>query len=626
MSESKHKDYRRDIDGLRAITVLMVVIYHAFPDTLPGGFIGVDVFFIISGYLISLTLFQSFRSSSFKISDFYSRRIRRIFPALSVVLLATGLCGWFVLRADEYQQLGKHIAAGAGFASNLVLWSESGYFDSAATTKPLLHLWSLGIEEQFYFFFPIVLWLTWKFRRYMLAVTVSIAALSFSWSISLYNSDTTALFYSPFSRFWELMLGAILAYITVYPNKHTHLSTTRLSIDIRALIGAALLIGGVITASRASAYPGGWGLFPTVGTVLLISAGPSATINKYVLSARPMVWIGLISYPLYLWHWPILSYAHIIEGQIPSVNVRLFCVVGAFVLAVMTYWLLEKPLRRLSPQRVVATMLAIIVLFIGMGGAAIHQLNGFEGRAVDLQEVKYRGDLDHDEFHSYIKKNYFPCTPDSVLKKADTWNGMKRCFQSRNDKPIDTVLLGDSHAEHLFIGLAESLPKKNVAFYILNEMSVRSNPGYSTIFDAIDSNPDISQIVVSSLWSLRQVSIPDMVTTLKSLQTPNNSIFITDDTPDFDFFPVVCKFNGQCTEPASVFAKRYETYASDLKKVVDSVPGVTLIKTSQYLCDMKLCRMGLDSKLFYRDAHHLNIFGSQFIGAEMVRQNPRLSE
>jgi peptidoglycan/LPS O-acetylase OafA/YrhL len=626
MPESKHKDYRPDIDGLRAIAVLMVVIYHAFPDTLPGGFIGVDIFFIISGYLISLTLFQSIHSNSFKISDFYSRRIRRIFPALSVVLVATGIFGWFALRADEYRQLGKHIAAGAGFASNLVLWSESGYFDSAATTKPLLHLWSLGIEEQFYFFFPIVLWLAWKFRRNMLAVTVSIAAISFCWSIYLYNSNTTALFYSPFSRFWELMLGAMLAYITVYPNKYTHLSSTRLPIDIRALIGAVLLVVGVITASRASAYPGGWGLFPTVGTVLIISAGPSATINKYVLAARPMVWIGLISYPLYLWHWPILSYAHIIEGQIPSASVRLFCVVGAFVLAVMTYWLLEKPLRRLSSQRVVATMLAIIVLSVGVGGAAIHQFKGFEGRAIDLREVKYRGDLDHGDFHSYVKKNFFPCTPDKVLKKAETWHGMKRCFQSKNDRPIDTVLLGDSHAEHLFIGLAESLPKKNVAFYILNGMSVRSNRAFSTIFAAIDSNPNISQIVVSSLWSLRQVPIPDMVKTLKSLQRPDNSIFITDDTPDFDFFPVVCKFKGQCTEPASVFAKRYETYASDLQKAVDSVAGVTLIKTSQYLCDMKLCRMGVDGKLFYRDAHHLNIFGSQFIGAEMVRQNPRLSE
>ena len=625
---NEHRDYRPDIDGLRAIAVLMVVIYHAFPNVLPGGFIGVDIFFIISGYLISLTLFQNFRTSSFSIVDFYSRRIRRIFPALALVLLATGAFGWFVLRADEYQQLGKHIAAGAGFTSNLILWGESGYFDSAAVTKPLLHLWSLGIEEQFYLFFPIVLLLSAKLRRNLFTVTIFIAAISFSWSIYLYNSDTTALFYSPFSRSWELMFGAVLAHITVYPNRYTppFWFSKRLSLNKRSSIGVLLFVVGVLTAARASAYPGAWGLFPAIGTVLLISAGPSSTFNKHLLSARPLVWIGLFSYPLYLWHWPLLSYAHIIEGRIPSTNIRLICVVIAFVLAVITYQFLEIPLRRLSSKRIVTTFLAVTILFIGIGGAAIQQLKGIEGRPIDLQEVKYRGDLEHDDFHAYTKAHFVPCTPALVLAKADNWNGMKRCFQSKSDKPIDTVLLGDSHAEHLFIGLAESLPKKNVAYYILNGMSVRSNPGFSNVFAAIDSSPNISQIIITSLWSLRQVPVPDMIVTLKSLQKPGRSIFITDDTPDFDFFPSVCKFKGECTEPYAAFAKRYDTYASDLKLVVDSVPGVTLIKTSEYLCDAQLCRMGVDGKLYYRDPNHLNILGSQFVGAEMVRQNPRLSE
>lgn len=181
-----------------------------------GGFIGVDVFFVISGFLISTIIFESLDKGTFTFAEFYARRIKRIFPALLIVLIASYAFGWFALLADEYMQLGKHIAAGAGFVSNFVLWGEAGYFDNSAETKPLLHLWSLGIEEQFYIIWPLVLWLAWKRKFSYLTITVVIASISFYFNIKEVEKDTVAAFYSPVTRFWELLSGSILAWIVLY--------------------------------------------------------------------------------------------------------------------------------------------------------------------------------------------------------------------------------------------------------------------------------------------------------------------------------------------------------------------------------------------------------------------------
>lgn len=210
-----HPKYRPDIDGLRAIAVLSVVIFHAFPNLLKGGFIGVDIFFVISGFLISTIILNGLEKDSFSFVEFYSRRIKRIFPALLLVLIASFVLGWFVLLADEYKQLGKHIAGGAGFVSNFVLWKESGYFDNTSETKPLLHLWSLGIEEQFYIVWPLLLWFVWKQRLNPLTITLIVMLSSFILNISTVQSDAVAAFYSPQTRFWELLTGSILAYVTL---------------------------------------------------------------------------------------------------------------------------------------------------------------------------------------------------------------------------------------------------------------------------------------------------------------------------------------------------------------------------------------------------------------------------
>ncbi len=204
--------YRPDIDGLRAIAVVSVVVYHAFPRLAPGGFIGVDIFFVISGFLISKIIFESLGKNSFKYSEFYARRIRRIFPALVLVMAAAFVAGWYTLLADEFRQLGKHAMASAAFVANLALWQEAGYFDRAAETKPFLHLWSLAVEEQFYIFWPMALgWIWRRRRRHVLLWITGAAALSFLVNVCFVTQYPDAAFYSPLPRGWEFAAGALLA-------------------------------------------------------------------------------------------------------------------------------------------------------------------------------------------------------------------------------------------------------------------------------------------------------------------------------------------------------------------------------------------------------------------------------
>jgi len=258
-----HMRYRPDIDGLRALAVLFVVLFHAGTPGFDGGFIGVDVFFVISGYLISSLILNDLQQGKFSLVDFYGRRIRRIFPALVTVMVAAAAFGWIALFPDEYAKLGKHLAAGSAFVSNFLLWGESGYFDDAADTKPLLHLWSLGIEEQFYIVWPLTLALLWARRWSFLHITASIAAVSFAVSLYLSSSYPVAAFFSPVARFWELMLGGLLAYLSL--NNPSLIGRHR---NQQALMGAVLLSSGLLAINRGSTFPGWWALLPTLGTLL----------------------------------------------------------------------------------------------------------------------------------------------------------------------------------------------------------------------------------------------------------------------------------------------------------------------------------------------------------------------
>ncbi|MBK8970401.1 MAG: acyltransferase [Hahellaceae bacterium] len=377
-----HLSYRADIDGLRAIAVSAVVLFHVFPTALPGGFAGVDIFFVISGYLITSIIAREILGGTFTFRRFYERRIRRIFPALLLVLSCTLLAGWALLLPGEFRQLGKHILGGTLFTSNLVLWLESGYFDSSSLTKPLLHLWSLGIEEQFYIFWPIILIALTRLHLSLVMVASLLLLASFLPNIVLVNSDPTSTFYLPFTRFWELMAGALLACLEATQSLKTlsirkqlsHLDTPLFRNAI-ALSGLTFIVTGMLLLEEGMAFPGWWATLPVLGSFLLIAAGPSTIIGSWLLSNRVMTTIGLISYPLYLWHWPIITFARLVYGKLPPLSVRLALVVVMFGLAWCTYKHLENRIKIYSKskhwdRRIIQGLLALSLLLSVLGYAA----------------------------------------------------------------------------------------------------------------------------------------------------------------------------------------------------------------------------------------------------------------
>lgn len=398
--------YRADIDGLRAIAVLSVVGFHAFPFWIQGGFIGVDIFFVISGFLITTLILTQLKINTFSLIEFYGRRIKRIFPALLLVLTASYAFGWFVLLADEYKQLGKHIAGGAAFISNFLFWKENGYFDNAAETKPLLHLWSLGVEEQFYILWPLLLWFSWKQRLNLLSMAIAVAFMSFVLSIALVRGDPVAAFYLPQTRFWELLTGAILAcsiphWESVFlkltqqchseggfiPRRWTPEATGNTVKNVQSMAGALLITVGILVITKEQMFPGWWVLLPTMGTILIISAGSQAWLNRTVLSNRVLVGLGLISFPLYLWHWPLLSFARVLTNETPSRAVRVVVVVVSIVLAYLTYELIERPLRvgQYAKQKIIA----LVILMTGMGyvGYNSYQRDGLQFRVKGFTQI-----------------------------------------------------------------------------------------------------------------------------------------------------------------------------------------------------------------------------------------------
>jgi len=351
--------YRADIDGMRAVAVLGVMIYHGFPSVLPGGFIGVDIFFVISGYLISGILYKGHREGNFSFSEFYARRVRRLFPALITVLLLCMTYGWLVLLPDEYEQLGKHAASGTLFIQNIVFWKESGYFDTAASLKPLLHLWSLAVEEQFYIFFPPLLLLIWK-RQWPLAAIMGVllaASLIGNLVMSVQNV-VTDFFLTPY-RGWEFLGGTLLAWWHFDKGHEEEIPLHRNALSVG---GAVLLALGMALIHRGDTYPGWRALLPVGGTLMLMEGGRGAWVNKRVLSQPAVVWVGLISYPLYLFHWPALSFLRIVKGENPKTGFIIAALVLSVLLSMLAYYFVEKKIRHnKSPWTVPLLVAAFLV-------------------------------------------------------------------------------------------------------------------------------------------------------------------------------------------------------------------------------------------------------------------------
>jgi len=551
------------------VAVLAIVGFHGFPAWITGGFIGVDIFFVISGFLISTIIIGSLERNTFNFGDFYSRRIKRIFPALLVVLISCFILGWFSLLTDEYQQLGKHITAGAGFVSNLFFWAESGYFDNAAETKPLLHLWSLGIEEQFYIFWPVLLWLGSKKRINLGAVILAIAAISFGLNIYQFHRNPTADFYSPQTRFWELLIGAILAYIKIHKSnfllkleEKAVLKLNRLfdaqpfEVNMSQLqngqsfLGAVLIVISALVITKGKAFPGFLALLPTLGAVLIISAGAKAWLNRTILSNRILVWIGLISYPLYLWHWPVLTFARILFEETPSAGITIGLIAFSFILAWLTYRFVEKPLRFGEYSNVMPIMLAIM-----MGGV------GFVGYITFIKAglpVRY-----HLSINDPLIRGRYADRKGEAMQCQDLvslGSQIPETYFSKTKGDPTVAVLGDSHAGRLFSGFRNSTNdqfSEVIALYATSckmstsffEEPERCKEFLKTSLAFIKSTPSIKYVVITLYYALPDIRknsesgdrfLDGFGKTIEQLEDSNKQVVFVMDNPELKQSPKLC--------------------------------------------------------------------------------------
>jgi len=430
--------YRGDIDGLRAIAIMLVVAFHTFPTVVPSGFIGVDVFFVISGYLIGTILLTQLERGTFSFIDFYARRIKRIFPALLLVILFCYGVGWFYLIDTEYKELGKEIAGGVAFVANLVLWHDAGYFDAAAATKPLLHLWSLSVEEQFYLFWPLLLWVCGKIRIDPVVPIVLVGVGSFGLNLATLAAHPVADFYSPLTRVWEMMLGCALSYWQWRrPHKPARYA------NAYSTIGCALIVAALVLMRSHAEYPGWRALLPTVGTMLLIAGGPGAWVNRHVLPMRPLVALGLISYPLYLWHWPLLVFCRILSLDVPPWHIRLLVVGLAVMLAWVTFQWVELPIRFGQRQKWTAVTLIGLLTIMGLQGYNTYRREGLEFRLGHM--LSQFAHVQHDVGPAWREHICF-------LGGQDPTDAFDASCVDAGDAPI-ALLWGDSHAAALYPGL-----------------------------------------------------------------------------------------------------------------------------------------------------------------------------
>ena len=360
--------YRSDIDGLRAVAVVPVVLFHARAPLFAGGFVGVDVFFVISGYLITSLIASEMTAGSFSFADFYERRIRRIFPALFTVMALCAAVGWFVMAPDNYKRLGQSIVATTLFISNVFFWSQSGYFDTPAAEKPLLHTWSLAVEEQFYASFPLYLFIVSRFfPRYRLAISGVLTLASFLLNVWAVHPYPGATFYFGPTRAWELLLGALLAMGAV------PFAGGPLLRNAAAVAGVGLIAVAVFSFSKDTAFPGMAALLPTLGAVLIIWSGTNGKTGvSDLLSKSPLVFLGKISYSWYLWHFSLLAFGNYLTIAGLGTLEAIMIVSGSLVLSVLSWNYIEQPVRRrrwktFDRRKLFATAAVSMCAFIGFG-------------------------------------------------------------------------------------------------------------------------------------------------------------------------------------------------------------------------------------------------------------------
>ncbi len=660
--------YRPDIDGLRAIAVLYVVVFHSFPYLFKGGFIGVDIFFVISGYLISSIIFENLDKEAFSFREFYSRRIKRIFPALIIVLFACFAGGWLTLTADEYAYLGRHIAGGSTFVSNFILWNESGYFDRSSELKILLHLWSLALEEQFYILWPLLIWVAHKRKINSLTLILFIAICSFSINIYLASTNASADFYSPQSRFWELMIGGIVAYISIYYpeyitntfkkiNSYLHLIGVEISplnlANIFSFFAFLLLFLGLIYINSNLNFPGKFALIPVLSAAAIILVGPHTWLNRVVLSNSLFVWFGLISFPLYLWHWPLLSFARIISANSLTVELKVLVILISIFLAWITYKYVELRFRNKKSNSRKVTVLSILLLALFVLGVSTWYFKGYPNRSF-LKGLDKPPEVVANEDEEEEHRN--------CLAQFELQNTNIRFCRVSNILNPHIAIIGDSHAASIFKGLSEKLAEINKGLLMIGgrlfinvatypdgdsrEIEIYKGGAEATRFVARNKQFDTVIIVsrgpfyIYDKWNFYLIDEPGdfnklsvyekgLKATLDLLVKNNKKIILFLDTPEFPFDPKSClnlrpfklfssEKGVECKIDKSKFLARHKEYRKMIFDLLKKYPEIKVFDPSIFLCDSSYCYAKLGSSLMFYDSDHLSYEGSKFISKQLV--------
>lgn len=653
--------YRPDIDGLRAIAILSVLIFHAEKAWLPGGFIGVDLFFVISGYLITGILLRDLSLQRFSILTFYQRRVRRIFPALLVVMASCFVLGWFALLPDEYRQLTAHISSASVFISNFVLWKEAGYFDAASDAKPLLHLWSLGVEEQFYILWPLLMWAAWRWQRHALALIGVLFVLSLGMSMVFTPKYDVMSFYLPLTRFWELMAGGLLA----YGQQHCSAAMAprpRMQ-QAFAIAGFGCIILGLATITQDMPFPGWRALWPVMGAVLIIAAGPQAWVNRYLLASRPMVFVGLISYPLYLWHWPILSFMYLMESGQVLPQLKIAGIALSVLLAWGTMRYIEGPIRfgRYAKSTRCLWVLLGCMVALGAGSAVVDMQHGSaRTRGMDLPKLRDMEQI--DAFRASLPK----C--DAKYKGQD----LNWCHTNLPGQ-ANYALLGDSHADHLMPGITAL--EKQRHWLLIGKSSCAPLGGLHiiesgrpdvcatsnrTALDAVVADRAIRTVVVAMRGSIylgdtispenrgkfdpsfltlqevgsdkpddrRKLFLDGLRRTVRSLLLSGKKVVLFLDVPEMDFVMMRCVDRPMtlaapasptpCGVERAKVEKMRARYREITLQVQKEFPEVFVYDAFLPLCDASTCYAADDARLYYRDSNHLSQYGSTKVARDFI--------
>ena len=448
--------YRAEIDGLRALAVLPVILFHAGFEWFSGGFVGVDVFFVISGYLITTIIISEMAEGKFSLINFYERRARRILPALFFVMAACLPFAWLWLTPSDLKDFGQSLVAVSTFSSNILFWWESGYFDTAAELKPLLHTWSLAVEEQYYILFPIFLMLTWQLGIKWVSILLSIV-FAISLGVAVWATQyaahpkiiSGAFFLLP-TRGWELLIGVFAAFYLKY---HTHIKSHVVN-QVLSALGFGMIIYSIFAFDKTTPFPSLYALIPTIGTCLLILCAVPKTLIHNLLSLKPVVGVGLISYSAYLWHQPLLAFArHRIFFEVSDILLSILCL-ASFLMAYLSWRYIEAPFRRkqtFSQHRIFALSATGIVTFSLLG--LILQSESVAGRAPGkLQSIQYES-----LSHKMVVEGEV-CSDEHVTHQQNF------SFCTFGDKDSDTSLIfyGDSHLQSLQYSLDHNLRMANL--------------------------------------------------------------------------------------------------------------------------------------------------------------------